>query len=130
MLRPIRTGGAPSPIGPYSQAISAACGELVFTAGMVGNDPATGQMVEGGIAAETERALDNLAAVMAAAGLSFSDVARTTIYLVDLGEFPVMNTIYARRMGDHRPARSTVGVAALPLGARVEIDMLAVRRPA
>ena len=130
MLRSIRTAGAPSPIGPYSQAVSAPASELVFPAGMIGNDPATGQMVEGGIEAETERALDNLAAVLGAAGLTFADVARATIYLVDLGEFPAMNTVYARRMGDHRPARSTVGVAALPMAARVEIDMLAVRRPA
>ncbi len=130
MPRPIATSGAPTPIGPYSQGIATACGELVFTAGMLGNDPATGKLATGGIEAETERALDNLAAVLAAAGLTFADVAKTTVYLVDLAEFPAMNAVYARRMGEHRPARSTVGVAALPLKARVEIDVIAVRRPA
>ena len=130
MPRAIETTGAPRPIGPYSQAVQVEATGLVFTAGMVGNDPATGKLVAGGIEAETERALDNLEAVLAAAGLTFADVARTTVFLADLAEFPAMNAVYARRLGAHRPARSTVGVSALPLGARVEIDMLAARRPA
>ena len=130
MPRSIESGGAPRPIGPYSQAVQVEATGLVFTAGMVGNDPATGKLVAGGIEAETERALDNLEAVLAAAGLTFADVARTTVFLADLAEFPAMNAVYARRLGAHHPARSTVGVQALPLGARVEIDMLAARRPA
>lgn len=130
MPRSIATDGAPRPIGPYSQAVSVPATDLVLTAGMLGNDPATGKLVPGGIQAETERALANLEAVLTAAGLSFADVAKTTVYMTDLAEFPAMNEVYARRMGPARPARSTVGVAALPLGAKVEIDMLAVRRPA
>lgn len=130
MPRPIETAGAPPPIGPYSQAIAVEATGLVFTSGMVGNDPGTGKLVAGGIEAETERALDNLEAVLAAAGLTFADVAKTTVFLADLAEFPAMNAVYARRLAGHRPARATAGVTALPLGARVEIDMLAVRRPA
>ena len=130
MPRSIVTDGAPRPIGPYSQAVMVEATDLVFTAGMIGNDPATGKLVPGGIQAETERALANLEAVLTAAGLGFADVAKTTVYLTDLAEFPAMNEVYARRMGPAHPARSTVGVAALPLGAKVEIDMLAVRRPA
>jgi 2-iminobutanoate/2-iminopropanoate deaminase len=129
MPRSIATDGAPRPIGPYSQAVLVPATELVFTAGMLGNDPATGKLVPGGIEAETERALANLEAVLAQAGLGFADVAKTTVYLIDLAEFPAMDGVYARRLGAARPARSTVGVAALPLGARVEIDMLAGRRP-
>jgi len=124
----VDTAKAPTPIGPYSQGMAAGAGELVFTAGMVGNDPATGRIVPGGIEAETEQALSNLQAVLAAAGLDFRDVARTTIFLADLGDFQAMNAVYGRRLGGHCPARSTVGVVALPLGARVEIDMIAVRR--
>ena len=130
MLTPVATRSAPTPIGPYSQGITVAAGELVFTAGMVGNDPETGKLVQGGIESETEQALSNLAAVLAACELGFPDVARTTIFLADMGDFAAMNLVYARRLGGHAPARSTVGVAALPLGARVEIDMIAVRRPA
>ena len=132
MLRRIETASAPRPIGPYAQALVAPAdqAELVFTAGMVGNDPETGQLTTGGIEPETEQALNNLEHVLAAAGVTFQDVAKTTIFLLDLGDFAAMNAIYARRLGGHTPARSTVGVKALPLGARVEIDMLAVRKPA
>lgn len=130
MPRAIETTGAPRPIGPYSQAVAAPAGGLVFTAGMVGNDPGTGKLVPGGIEAETERALDNLEAVLAAAGLTFADVAKTTVFLLDLAEFQAMNAVYARRLGANHPARSTVGASALPLGARVEIDMVAVGRSA
>lgn len=127
MIKRIETKDAPTPIGPYSQAVAAPPGELFFTSGQVGNDPGTGRLVPGGIEAEAERALSNLEAVLAAGGLRFSDVVRVTIFVVDLGDFAAMNAIYARRLGGHCPARSTVQVAALPLGARVEIDMLAVR---
>lgn len=127
MIKRVETRDAPTPIGPYSQAVAVPAGELCFTSGQVGNDPVTGHLVAGGIEAETERALMNLEAVLAASGLRFSDVVRATIFLADLGDFAAMNAIYARRLGGHCPARSTVQVAALPLGARVEIDMLAVR---
>ena len=130
MLRRIATPAAPRPIGPYAQAIAAPAAELVFTAGMVGNDPESGQLRPGGIEPETEQALSNLEQVLAAADLTFQDVAKTTIFLLDLGDFAAMNAIYARRLGGHTPARSTVAVKALPLGARVEIDMLAIRPPA
>lgn len=123
----VETGGAPAAIGPYSQGVVAPAGaELVFTAGQIGLDPGTMRLAPGGVEAETEQALSNLAAVLAAAGAGFEDVVRTTIFLADLADFQAVNTIYARRLGDHRPARSTVGAAALPLGARVEIDMIAV----
>jgi 2-iminobutanoate/2-iminopropanoate deaminase len=126
MIKRIETKGAPKPIGPYSQAVAVPAAEFILTAGQVGNDPETGQPVAGGIEAETERALSNLEAILAASGIGFSAVARATIYLADLGDFKAMNAIYERRLAGHCPARSTVAVAALPLGARVEIDMLAV----
>jgi 2-iminobutanoate/2-iminopropanoate deaminase len=120
----VSTLDAPRAIGPYSQATRA--GGLLFTAGQVGFDPATGELVDGGIAEQTERVLLNIRAILAAAGLDFSSVAKTTVYLVDMADFAAMNTVYARAFGDHRPARSTVAVAALPRGARVEIDAVAV----
>jgi 2-iminobutanoate/2-iminopropanoate deaminase len=126
-LTKIETATAPKPIGPYAQAMVASPGELVFTSGMVGNDPQTGALVPGGIEAETEQALSNLAAVLAASGLTFRDVARTTIFLADMADFQAMNAVYARCLDGHTPARSTVAVRALPLGAKVEIDMLAIR---
>jgi 2-iminobutanoate/2-iminopropanoate deaminase len=120
----IRTEQAPQAIGPYSQAIRA--GDLLFLSGQVGLDPLTGAMVEGGLEAETTRALQNLEAVLRAAGAGLDRVVRTTVFLVDLGEFAAMNAIYARAFGENRPARSTVQVSALPRGARVEIDAIAV----
>jgi len=120
----IRTDRAPQAIGPYSQAIRA--GGLLFLSGQVGLDPATGALVEGGLEAETTRALQNLEAVLRAAGAGLDRVVRTTVFLVDLGEFAAMNAIYARAFGENRPARSTVQVSALPRGARVEIDAIAV----
>ncbi len=124
-LTRVATDRAPTPIGPYSQGISA--GDWLFTAGMVGVDPVTRTLVPGGIEAETEQALSNLEAVLAASGLVFADVARATIFLIDMGDFAAMNDVYARRLGGHAPARSTVAVVSLPLAARVEIDMIAVR---
>ena len=120
----VATPHAPRAIGPYSQATRA--NGLLFTAGQVGFDPATGELVEGGIAAQTERVLRNLAAILEAEGLDFASVLKTTVYLIDMADFAEMNTVYARVFGDHRPARSTVAVAALPRGARVEIDAVAV----
>jgi 2-iminobutanoate/2-iminopropanoate deaminase len=116
---------APRALGPYSQAIEA--GGLVFCAGQVGLDPATGTLVPGGVAAEAGRVLENLTAVLAAAGLGLADVVKTTVYLVDLGEFGIMNETYGRYFVAPFPARATVQVSALPAGARVEIEAIAVR---
>jgi 2-iminobutanoate/2-iminopropanoate deaminase len=121
----IHTDRAPAAIGPYSQAV--AHGNLVFLSGQIGLDPATGALVAGGVGAEAEQVLRNLQAVLEAAGLGFADVVRTTIYLVDLGDFAVVNDVYGRYVRTPYPARATVGVSALPRGARVEIDALAVR---
>jgi 2-iminobutanoate/2-iminopropanoate deaminase len=121
--RAISTPGAPAAIGPYSQGI--AVGGFLFTAGQAALDPATGTLVEGGIAAETERVMANLTAVLDAAGCSWGDVVKTTVFLVDVGDFGIVNGIYGRFVSDPPPARSTVGVAALPKGARVEIEAVA-----
>ena len=120
----IRTDRAPQAIGPYSQAL--ASHGLVFLSGQIGLDPATGALVTGGTAAEAEQVLRNLQAVLAAAGLGFEHVVRTTIYLVDLADFAAVNDVYQRYMREPYPARATVGVAALPRGARIEIDAIAV----
>lgn len=122
-MKPIATNAAPAAIGPYSQAIRS--GDLVFLSGQIPIDPTTGELVGGDIAAQTERVLDNLAAVLEAAGCTFADVAKTTIYLVDLGDFQVVNATYAKRFQAAPPARATVQVSALPKGARVEIDAIA-----
>jgi 2-iminobutanoate/2-iminopropanoate deaminase len=120
----VATPNAPRAIGPYSQATRA--GDFLFTAGQVGFDPATGELVDGGIQEQTARVLENLGAILAAAGVGLSSVVKTTVYLVDMSAFAAMNEVYARAFGDHRPARSTVAVAALPRGAQVEIDAVAV----
>jgi 2-iminobutanoate/2-iminopropanoate deaminase len=122
-MKAISTADAPAAIGPYSQAIHA--GDLVFLSGQVPLDPKTGELVTGDIATQTERVLDNLAAVLAAAGCGFGDVVKTTIYLVDLGDFQAVNQTYAKRFTAAPPARATVQVSALPKGARVEIDAIA-----
>jgi 2-iminobutanoate/2-iminopropanoate deaminase len=119
----VQSADAPAAIGPYSQAIVA--GELVFCAGMVGIDPATGELVGGGVAAEAEQALTNVAAVLAAAGSSLDRVVKTTIFLADMGDFATVNEVYARRMAEPYPARSTVAVRELPKGALVEIECVA-----
>ena len=122
-MKAISTADAPAAIGPYSQAIKS--GDLVFLSGQVPIDPKTGELVGGDIAAQTVRVLDNLAAVLAASGAAFDDVVKTTIYLVDLGDFQVVNQTYAKRFSAAPPARATVQVSALPKGARVEIDAIA-----
>jgi 2-iminobutanoate/2-iminopropanoate deaminase len=122
----VSTAGAPKAIGPYSQAISA--DGFVFTAGQVALDPGTGELVGGGITEQTARALENLRAILTAAGTSFSQVVKTTVFLVDMADFTAMNEVYGRVFGNHRPARSTVAVAALPRGARVEIEVIAAVR--
>ena len=122
-MRTIAVDGAPKAIGPYSQAIAA--GGFLFTAGQIPLDPATMKLVEGDIAAATHRVIDNLVAVLAGAGCQLTDIVKTTVFLADLADFAGMNEVYARRFGDHRPARSTVQVARLPAGARVEIEAVA-----
>jgi 2-iminobutanoate/2-iminopropanoate deaminase len=121
----VSTEKAPKAIGPYSQAIVS--GDLVFASGQIPLDPATQQMVTGDIRAQTERVMENLAAVLAAAGASFEQVVKTTIFLADLNDFAAVNEIYGKRFPRNPPARSTVQVAALPKGARVEIDLIARR---
>ena len=121
----ISTGAAPAAIGPYSQAIGA--GRLVFCSGQIALDPATGELTGSDVAGQAERALRNLSAVLDAAGLSFADVVKTTVFLVDMADFPALNGAYARFMPDPPPARSTIAVAALPKGALVEIEAIAVR---
>ena len=123
-LRPIRTPGAPAPVGPYTQAIVA--NGFVFASGQIPLDPGTGKLVEGEIEAQAERVLDNLRAVLEAAGSSLANVVRASVYLTDLSLFPRVNAVYARYFGaEPPPARSTLGVAALPLGAQIEIDVIA-----
>ncbi len=124
-LRSVNSAEGPRPIGPYSHAIVA--GDLIFCSGMVAVYPATNKLMEGDVAAQTGRALDNLAASLAAAGSDLAHVVKTTVFLVDLTDFRAMNETYALRFGDHKPARSTIGVAGLPLGARIEIECVAVR---
>lgn len=126
MKQPVATAAAPRPIGPYSQAIDT--GALVFCAGQIGLDPATDALVPGGSAAELERAIANVEAVLAAAGLALDDVVKTTLFLVDLADGPAVGAVYARRFPAPHPARSTVQVSALPAGARVEIEAIAARR--
>jgi 2-iminobutanoate/2-iminopropanoate deaminase len=126
--RAISTASAPTAVGPYSQAI--ATEDLVFCSGQVGLDPATGTLVEGGLEAQAERALANLAAVLDAAGCTFDDVVKTTCFLIDIDGFAAFNSVYARFMPDPPPARSTFAVAALPKAASVEIEAIAVRRRA
>ena len=122
-MKQVSTSDAPAAIGPYSQGIVS--GGFLFSAGQIAIDPATGQIVEGGITAQTERVMSNLLAVLQSAGLGWNDVVKTTVYLHDMADFPTVNEIYARMMGDARPARSTVQVSALPRGGLVEIDLIA-----
>jgi len=119
----VATDAAPKAIGPYSQATIV--NGIVYTAGQIAFNPATMEVVGGGIREQTERVLANLAAVLAASGSSLSKVVKTTVYLVDMADFPAMNEAYALAFGDHKPARSTVAVAGLPRGVRVEIDVVA-----
>jgi 2-iminobutanoate/2-iminopropanoate deaminase len=127
-VRTIRTESAPAPVAgaPYSQGVAAAGGELLFISGQVAIDPATGAIAETGVAAQTSRAMANLLAVLSAAGGAPGDLVKTTIYMTDLSGFAEMNGAYATALGGHAPARATVGVAALPLGALVEIEGVAV----
>jgi len=119
----ISTDKAPAAIGPYSQAVRA--GELLFCSGQIPLDPTTGEMVAGDLKLQTERVMANIAAVLAAAGATFDNVVKTTIFLTDMGDFAAVNEIYGRSFGSHKPARSTVAVRDLPRGALVEIEVIA-----
>jgi 2-iminobutanoate/2-iminopropanoate deaminase len=123
-VKTIQTDKAPSAIGPYSQAIVA--NGFVFTAGQIAIDPASGNLVGADVVAQTEQVMSNLAAVLAAAGAGWKDVVKTTVFLHDMGDFPKVNEVYGRILGDARPARSTVQAAALPRNVLVEIDAVAV----
>ncbi len=123
-VRIVHTEKAPAAIGPYSQAIVA--GNFVYTAGQIPLDPATGQIVQGDVTVQTERVMRNLAAVLEAAGTSWAHVVKTTVFLQDMADFPRVNEVYGRMIGDARPARSTVQVSALPRGVLVEIDAVAL----
>lgn len=124
-LNTVATDKAPKAIGPYSQAI--VTDDTVYTAGQVALDPKTGELVGAAVAEQTEQVFKNLTAVLAAAGSSLGQVVKTTVYLADMADFAAMNEVYARHFGGHRPARSTVQAAGLPKGARVEIDVIAIR---
>jgi 2-iminobutanoate/2-iminopropanoate deaminase len=122
----ISTDKAPSAIGPYSQGV--VVNGFLFTAGQIPLDPASGKMVEGGIVEQTDRVMQNLQEVLRSAGATWNDVVKTTVYLNDLANFPTVNEVYGKWLGDARPARSTVQVTALPRGAMVEIDAIAAIR--
>jgi 2-iminobutanoate/2-iminopropanoate deaminase len=124
----VRTAQAPAAIGPYSQAVVVPVGDqrMVFCSGQIALDPATGVVIEGDVAAQTRQVLENLGAVLAAAGASFADVVKTTVFLVDMNDFAVVNAIYAERFAQDPPARATVAASSLPRGVRVEIEAIAV----
>ena len=123
---PLHSDSAPKAIGPYSQAVQVDAGNLTFLSGQIPLDPKTGQLVEGDITAQAERVMENLRVVLAAGGLTFEHVVRTTIFLADMADFQKVNEVYGRCFQGAPPARTTVQVAALPRGARVEIDAIAV----
>src|SRR5881296_699259 len=125
-MRMIATDTAPKAIGPYSQAI--ATDRLVFTAGQVALDPKSGELIGRTTAEQTEQVLANLEAVLSAAGTSLAHVVKTTVYLADMADFAQMNEVYAKHFGSHKPARSTVQAAGLPKGARVEIEVIAIKQ--
>jgi len=125
-MQVVATDRAPKAIGPYSQAITT--DQLVFTAGQIGLDPQSMEIVPGGIGEQTDRVLKNLTAVLETAGSELSGVVKTTVFLVDMADFAAMNEVYQRHFGTHKPARSTVAVAQLPKGGRVEIEAVAIKR--
>lgn len=122
-MKTIATEGAPKAVGPYSQAVLD--GGFLFSSGQIPLDPATGELVPGGIENAVERVFDNIEAILKASGLTLDDVVKTSVYLLRMTDFAAMNGVYARRFGNHRPARSTVAVAELPKDASVEIDVIA-----
>jgi 2-iminobutanoate/2-iminopropanoate deaminase len=122
----IKTPNAPAAIGPYSQGIKISAGKMLFTAGQIALDPLTGRMIEGDVAAQTRQVLENIKAILAAAGATLENVVKTTVFMTDLNEFAAMNEVYAKYFPANPPARSTVEVKALPRGAKVEIEAIAV----
>jgi 2-iminobutanoate/2-iminopropanoate deaminase len=122
-MKILSTDTAPAAIGPYSQAVEV--NGLLFCSGQIALDPATGELVAGGVAAETEQVMANIAALLAAAGTGFDNVVKATIFLADMGDFGLVNEVYGRRFANHKPARSTVAVGNLPRGALVEIEVIA-----
>lgn len=127
MSQVVATPAAPAAIGPYSQAVRVSCGELIFCSGQIPLHPATGELVAGDAAAQAERVMENLRAVLAAAGVGFEQVVKATVYLTDLADFAKVNEVYGKYFERQPPARATVQVAQLPRGARVEIDLIAAR---
>ena len=125
-IKPVLTDKAPAPIGPYSQAVKA--GDFLFCSGQVAIDPATSKLIDADVSAQTEQALKNAGAILKAAGLDFPDVIKTTIFLADMADFTAVNAVYGTYFSETKPARSTVAVAGLPLGARVEIEVVALRK--
>ncbi|MBF0180216.1 MAG: RidA family protein [Magnetococcales bacterium] len=121
--REVVTGGAPAAIGPYSQGVR--CGGWLWVSGQIPLDPASGRLVDGGMEAQVERVLESVGAILTAAGCGFTDVVKTTIYLIDLNDFAIVNEVYGRYFVPPCPARATVGVMALPRGARIEMDVVA-----
>lgn len=131
MKTALNVPGAPRAIGPYAQAQVVRLhggNKLVYSSGQIGLDPASGEMVAGGVTEQCERVAQNLAAVLAGAGLTLADVVKTTVYLADMQDFAAMNEVYGRHFGATAPARTTIAAAGLPKGARVEIDVVAVGR--
>ena len=127
MRVPISSPQAPKPVGPYSVAI--ATENVLYLSAMAGIDPATGKLVPGGIGPETTQTLENLRHVLAADGLDFGDVVRSNLYLLDMADWATVNEVYGRTIGNPPPARTTIGAGSLPIGAKIEIEMIAVRRP-
>ena len=130
MPKAVSSPDAPRAIGPYSQAVlvDGGTGRTLYSSGQIALDPATGELAQGDAAAQTERVMKNIEAVLGSAGMGFADVVKTTVYLTDLSDFAAVNQVYGRRFSGTFPARSTVQVAALPRGARVEIDVVATQR--
>ncbi len=124
-VEPVKTPGAPAAIGPYSPAVRA--GEWIVLSGQIPLDPAIGTLVDGDIEAQTRQVMNNIVAILGDCGATLHDVAKATIFVTDLGDFPTVNAVYADALGDHRPARATVQVAALPAGAGVEIEVWAYK---
>ncbi len=127
MVESISSEGAPSPVGPYSQAVRVRPGEVLFSAGQIPIDPSSGEMCPGGIREQTRRVLENLRAVLEAGGFSMNEVVKTTVFMSDLGEFASMNDVYSECFEEPFPARSCFEVSALPKGALVEIEVVAVK---
>lgn len=124
-LEIVSTDKAPAAIGPYSQAVR--CGNMLFCSGQIPLDPATGELVPGDISCQAEQVMNNIAAMLAAAGIGFNDVVKTTVYLTDMADFAAVNEVYGSRFSNHKPARSTVAVKSLPRGALLEVEVIAAQ---